>query len=274
MPAKSRLVKKRTTTRAPARRRKRRVINWPPIIVLLIGINIAIGCRYSNLTSVRKLNVVGARASERLRLAGVVKNIENKPALEVNPHQVEGKFLAQTRIKTADFRRNIFGGASLKLEYRSPVYQVGNKPGIYLDSEGVIFGDPEVKKDIPRLKLDSGMQVSVVGITGVIDFAQLAQFGELVTKTFANSNTKPSSIVIKVEDTGALCLNMQNCLVKLGSFDDLDRKIQTLKRLIGDRPTLFEESKEINLFAYDKPSQLPRQTEPETKPESEPKKLK
>lgn len=229
------------------------MINWGNILLLLLALNFALACQYSQITSIRKLTLVDVRYTERERIKLLKEDLKGVPALQIKPRKVEARFTAQSRVKSADFRRNIFGNASLTLEYRQPIAQFGKKPGVFLDSEGSIFGDPEIKPNVPVIILDPGIKVTVASLAGVINFQEIAESTASVSKGLSSVIPSPNQITLEVAETGGVSLSLRGCRVVLGTHEELKTKVDALKKLIQSRPNVLEDNFELNLMVPDRP---------------------
>lgn len=243
------------------RLRPRRRVNWAPVFVVLLTVNILFACYNSKLTAIRNINLDGVRNSERLRLNRIADEIKGIPAMKVDPRVVENPFMSESRVLNADFRRNVFGVGRLVLTYRKPVASVTNSLNTYLDDGGVIFVDPEVKAVMPSIKFQSKIKVSVMSLTGVINYVQIANLAQIVQAKLPETLTSGKPVEIEVQETGGVCLNISNGVVELGSCEHLELKIEKLKQAIEDNPKLFIENQSLNLMVPDRPESTPRKKE-------------
>ena len=250
------MEQKRNPRRKRLRTRKR--LNWGPILSVLLAANIFIACGWSKITAIRSINLDGVRNSERLRLEKITKEMRGIPALKVDPRMVEGPFMNESRVKNADFRRNIFGIARLILEYRTAIAAIAGSKDCFLDDNGVVFSDPEEKRVLPSVLLQSKVKVSVMALTGVINFKQIADVVLIVTKNLPESLTGGSPPEIEVQETGAVCLNMSNGVVILGTSENLEEKIEKLKQALLEHPDLFKNNSAINMMIPGQPQTTPR----------------
>lgn len=250
---------KRNLRRKRLRSKKR--INWAPIFVILLTTNVAFACFQSKITAIRTINLDGVRNSERLRLNRIANQMKGVPALKVDPRVVEGPFMSESRVLSADFRRNIFGIARLILKYRSPVGSIAGSPNTYLDNNGVVFLDPELRVQCPVIRLQSDIKVSVMTLSGVINFRQIADLAKITQANLPLTLTSGNPVEIEVQEKGGVCLNIGDGVVELGTFDQLDLKIEKLKRALVDNPSLFKDIKTLNLMVPSRPETTPRKKE-------------
>ncbi len=248
----------------PLRRRPRprRRINWAPTLALLLTANVVYACFNSKVTAIRSVNLDGVRPTERNRLDRMVQSLRGVPALKIDPRAVENSFMNESRVLSADFRRNIFGVARLMLHYRIPVASLAGSPKTYFDETGAIFFEPEPVegsgKDLPQIKLDSKMRVSVMAISGVINYKSVAELAKLARAELTGSNKTENPIEIDVQDNGGVCLNINNGTVDLGTCEQLPEKIAKLKQVLQEHPDLFEVNSSLNLMIPERPQVIAR----------------
>jgi hypothetical protein len=179
--------------------------------------------------------------------------------MKVDPRMVESPFMSESRVLNADFRRNVFGIGRLILQYRKPVASIAGSPHSYLDESGVIFVDPEVDAILPDIRLQPKIKVSVMSISGVINYKQIADLAQIAQTKLPETLTGGKPVEIEVLETGGVCLNISGGVVELGSFDQVDAKIEKLKDALKDNPNLFIENESINLMVPGRaPEMMPR----------------
>ena len=250
------MEQKRRPRRKQLRSRKR--LNWGPIFATLLTINVISACFWSKVTAIRSINLDGVRNSERLRLNRIANDIKGIPALKVDPRAVESPFMNESRIKSADFRRNIFGVARLILQYRTAIASIKGAKDTFLDDSGVIFTDPEEKSGLPPILLQQRMKVSVMAISGVINYKQLAELVHIIGSSLPASLTGGIPPEIEVQDNGGVCLNMNDGIVILGTSEELELKIGKLKKALQDDPNMFKNNLSINMMNPTNPQWTPR----------------
>ena len=229
--------------------------------MVVLFANVVYACYNSKITQIRSLNLDGVRPSERMRLARITDEIKGKPALKVDPRVVESSFMNQSRIKSADFRRNIFGIARLILQYRTPVAGIVGARQTFLDEMGVVFVDLEEKGTFPQIKLQTKIKVSVMALSGVINYTNVAKLAKLVQSELSTSSRAGNPIEIEVQETGGVCLNINNGVVDLGTGDQLSEKIEKLKQILDEQPDIFEQNSSLNLMVPENPQRVPRKNE-------------
>ena len=240
------MEQQRRLSRKKLRSRKR--INWGPIFVVMLTTNVFFACYFSKITAIRSINLDGVRNSERLRLNRVASEIKGIPAMKVDPRVVESPFMNETRVKNADFRRNIFGIGRLTIQYRTAVASFSGANHTFLDNSGVVFTDLEENSPMPSILLQSKIKVSVMALSGVINYRQLSDLAQIVRSNFPGSISGANPIEIEVQETGGVCLNMNSGIVILGTSDQLAEKIEKLKQVLADTPDIFKANISINMM--------------------------
>jgi hypothetical protein len=213
---------------------------------------------HSPFTSVKNIELKGVRLSERERLQVVEQSMRGVPAMHLNAWEIEGKFLAQSRIKSAEFSRSILGKGVLKLVYRSPVLKLAGLQHTYLDDSGIFFNDPEVRDPIHTMKMDPNMQISLMTLTGIIDRKKIVEFAGLLRKTIGSRGYGEGTLQVEVQSTGSLCLNMPRGRVVFGTSENLPEKVEALKQVLDGQPNIFNEASELNLMSPGHMYKLPR----------------
>ncbi len=253
------MEQKRRPNRTRLRAKKR--LNWGLIFGVLLAINIIFAVFSSKLTAIRTINLDGVRITERDRLSRVANEIKGIPALKVDPRVVETPFMNETRVKNADFRRNVFGVGRLIIVYRKAVASITGPKQTFLDESGVIFTDPEEKSPMPSVLLQDQIKVSVIALCGVINYKQLADLAQIIRTSFPETLTGANPIEIEVQETGGVCLNMNGGIVILGTNEQLVEKIEKLKQVMKETPDMFKENISINMMPPSHPQFTKRKKE-------------
>ncbi|HLO99124.1 MAG TPA: hypothetical protein VK171_11065, partial [Fimbriimonas sp.] len=246
----------------PTTKRKRRVrpgkrrLNWGPVWLLAAAVNIGVACAHSKVTSVRAINTVGVRNSERERVARLTEQIKGIPALQVDPFVAEGTFLNQSRVASVDFRRNFFGIARLTMTYREPVASIKGSPHTYLAKDGTVFDDPEVTAELPILSYDPNVKLSLLTLSEIVNGKEMA--GTILKLKHIFRNKRPSNLEIQMQDQGGVCLNMDNGVIVLGSSDQMDEKLEKVRETFEANPDLFKTISILNLMTPERPMKTER----------------
>lgn len=230
------------------RRRKWRP-NWGPILGVVFAGNLLAGLWFSPITSVRKVRIVGAPEWDRGRLLAAVQSLRGRPALRVQPEKLESLVLDGTAVRDADFRRSIFGSATLTLKYERALASVENSKGAFLGASGALFRGPGPIMGLPVLTLHASALKPALTLAGGWPARPTA---DLIQKIPA---TLKENLRIRVDSEGAVCLNTrQGALVFLGQPDRIDEKLRALAGLMSEDPRLLEKAKELTLIEPNRPS--------------------
>ncbi len=229
--------------------RKRRKPNWGPILWLLVFVNVGAGVLASPLTAVRKVRIVGAPMGERGRLVGLVQTLHGRPSAILNPRALETRIFENRAVENADFRRSLFGSATLTLGYRVPVARIAGTDGQYLDLRGVVFPSPDAPAGLPVLRLHVSMLRPGFAAAGGWPAQGIA---DLIRKT---PKTLVEKLSIDVDSEGAICFNTrQGARIFWGAADRFEEKLRTLNGLLSEKPNLLETVSELNLIEPTRPA--------------------
>lgn len=235
--------------------RRRRTIRWKPVFWVLLIPNLIAGAAFSVVTRVRHVAIEGAAPHDRVRLAQIVAQMQDKPVLRQDFRNLEWQVLQAPDVYSAQLSVNPFGFAALKVKYRQPEIRLEDRENVVVDKEGVMYALPaeSMPKDLPTLKLDRGLPPTLLTVAGDWPMARIAQLAPKVREL-----SKDKGVRIEVDDRGALCLNMGTGRVVLGSTEDLDRKLAVLRQRMADDPGELDRIKELVLTQPDRPSVVPR----------------
>lgn len=224
------------------RKRKRTRIKPEPILVLAVVVVFVTGILYSPLTSLSKATVKGARPSDRADIDSILATLNKIPLIMVNPRWVETRVQRIEAVDHAAYSQNIFGRGHLEVFYRTPVARVRGNAPLGLDANGVMFETDSLPDTLPLvIRPDNArdLPLSIAGGFLATDVAQLAQKAHL--------QYPQEKLIIWFNKAGSLCLNMGTSLVVLGSSDDLDHKLQSLKDILDQQPGLLAKVESINM---------------------------
>jgi cell division septal protein FtsQ len=213
----------------------------------------------SVVTRVRHVAIEGAAPHDRVRLAQIVAQMQDKPVLRQDFRNLEWKVLQQPEVYSAELSVNPFGFALLRVKYRRPEIRLEDRENVVVDKEGVMYSLPPeaMPPDLPTLKLDRGLPPTLLTVAGDWPMARIAQLAPRVRELLPDKGVR-----IEVDDRGALCLNMGTGRVVLGSTEDLDRKLTVLRQRMADDPGELSRVKELVLTQPDRPSVVPRSETP------------
>ena len=124
----------------------------------------------------------------------------------------------------------------------------------------------EPEKGLPRVLLAPNAQGSVVTLGKTMTAPGLADVSACLN--WANARADFPLETVAIDPTGKLCLNrVGGVQIRLGSRQELERKLGTLDLLLARRPDVRDGSgvEYVNLYAYDAPAVMAR---PPAKPGS------
>lgn len=241
----------------PKRRKKRAPIAWGPVLWVLIALNVTIGVFASPVTAIRTVRIDGAEKANESYLRSVARSVRGVPALQINPHAVESKVLATSSIQTATFSRNIFGRATLRVAYRTPIARIEGQPYLFLSDSGVLFKSVSIKPDgLPRVKVFREALDANLTLAAPWPMARLAWLVEEAKKEgFGQAPT------VEIGADGAVSLreNESGVVVRLGAPYELDQKLAKWKELLSADPNLFRKVRSVNLVEPTRPTIVPKE---------------
>jgi cell division septal protein FtsQ len=233
---------KKGSKRPPASRTKRRSsrpIPWRGILWLLTVVNIIVGVWWSPVTAVRHVRVTGVPSFDQPRVARLLEKLNAVPCIRVNPRNTESLVLELPESKAADLTRNPFGSARLDVSYRQPIARKFNDDHLGLSADGVFYVADAIPADLPTIKLPVDEPEFSMGFGNSMLGSRLA---ELCIK--AREMRPAANLRIDLSADGTVCLNIDTGQVRLGSTDDLDRKMQVLTDRLEKNPL------ELSQFLY------------------------
>lgn len=232
------------------RRRNRRPIIWTPLLWTALIVNVIAALFYSRLTSIILVRVEGVAPDDRVRVQALLQRVHDQPALNLNRYAVESWMQERSAVANADLSRNIFGRARLRLTYRRPVAAVRGLNHAYLSREGVIFQTEGISGELPIVKLPPEAEQPILTIAGAW---RAAEVGALCAAI--NDLGQGQRVEIAPSETGGLCLNIgSKFAVQLGLPDQLDAKVDYLRKQIEDDPSLIQSGRTLNLVSIERPS--------------------
>ncbi|MFI5385550.1 MAG: cell division protein FtsQ/DivIB [Fimbriimonadales bacterium] len=226
----------------PKRRRRRTRIKWGPILVLSLIAVVVSGLFYSPLTSLTTATVTGANAADQANIEGILSTLNGIPWVMVNQRWVETRVQRIEAVDHASYSQNIFGRGHLEIAYREPVARVRGSRAIGLDRTGIMFETGDLPANLPILIRPDDAKDLPMTIAAGFPSTNVA---ELAVR--ARQIDPQNQLVIWFNKEGALCLNIGTGLVILGSCDELDRKLQSLKEILDDQPGLLAKLESLNL---------------------------
>lgn len=226
----------------PKRKRKRTRLKPKPFLILGIVVVLVTGLMYSPISSLSRATLVGVRPADRSRVEKILGALRELPWIQVNNRWVETQAQRIPSVDHAQYSQNIFGRGRLTLSYRVPVARVKANAPTGMDALGVIFRTDEIRTDIPLVVPPPASRAIFLGISGGFAAGRVA---DLAVKAKAMSPSE--KITIWFNGEGALCLNLGEGLVILGSTEELDRKLQALKEIREQQPNILGRLEVLNL---------------------------
>jgi hypothetical protein len=234
------------------RRKPRRRWRLPPLagsLWSLFGLNLVLGLFFSPLTAVRVLRVSGATDADKGRIQTVAQRLRNVPALRVDRAAVESDVLLLGDVRSVRLWANPFGRARMALVAHRPVAQLAQVDGQCLSAEGDVFPCPQPPPGLPRVSLPAGAIRPRGSFFGAWPSGAVAGLCQKVA-----SELPKGRWTVAVDGRGVLSFQAERgARVVMGSTTDLGKKIERLKRLLGEEPELLETVRSVNLTAPDAP---------------------
>lgn len=226
----------------PKRKRKRTRLKPGPFLILGIIVVLVTGLIYSPLTSLSRATLVGVHPADRSQVEQILGALRGIPWIQVNNRWVETRAQRIPAVDHAQYSQNIFGRSRLTFVYRVPVARVKANAPTGMDARGVIFRTDEVSTDIPLVVPPPASRAIYLGISGGFAAGRVA---DLAVK--AKAMAPSDKITIWFNGEGALCLNLGEGLVILGSTEELDRKLRALKEIQEQQPNILSRLEVLNL---------------------------
>lgn len=252
MASKTRSRKSPVRTGTTRRRKAKRSADWGLIVWVLLFVNIGMGMAFSPITAPVKVMVEGARGGDMAGFEKILGETVETPWMRVDRFKVAYEMSEPTHIAKVVYEPNVFGRATLKVEYEEPVAELGEGSGMFLSKDGEVFLDElGAKAQIVQLPEDflqtSGCVIGLWPKGGVIETI------DLMDQTLPQMDYR-----LEVDDRSVLSLEYQDGpRVVLGTSALLKKKIEALAIIIAEEPETFEKAEEINLTAPDRPTVRP-----------------
>lgn len=226
---------------------------WPRLLWTAFVLNLIAAVFLSPITQLRTIKVQGAAPAYKPYISSILRKSKAIPALRVEPLAVESQVLASSAVESCDFRRNIFGRAVLRVQYRSPVAVLEADPEIFLDESGCVYRSLERRDGLPVLDVFDGALKPILAITGTWPSKRIADLA-LASKKY---DFGPSTTV-EVQSSGAVSLRTNSgATIRFGAPYDFGEKFAKLDELLNREPELFRKAKSVNLTAPDRATWIP-----------------
>ncbi len=227
-----------------------------PFIVIAIVLNLYLGLTRSPLTSIRHVQVDGARDFDFARIDGDLQPIRGIPCLQVNSKEVETRILQNPEVRNASLSRNIFGSGHLNVAYRTPVAIFAKSKRLALSDEGVIYAANH---------LDPGLPILQAPRTALEPNLTLAESWEpqgvaIIAKIARNIDVK-KQVRILITESGQVILYIGQGRVVLGNCENLDQKFQVLRARLSEKSEFLSHVAQLDLTLPDRPMITPKAKE-------------
>jgi cell division septal protein FtsQ len=229
----------------------RRPLTIEAILLVVLILIVASGVMYSPMTSIVRVNVIGAEQFDRRHISAILAALQDVPYARLSPRLVESAVLETPEVHDAVFSRNIFGRAQLSVTYRKPVAKLVGDDLLCLSDEGVVYPDHQVAPGLPLVQAPDSLRNPALTFAVEPPLVALSQ----VCAQLPSQVDKSQTVVLYNPDRG-LCLNVGNgsSTVVFGSADRLDEKLQKLSGLLQQSPDLFRQCLTVNLMAPENPA--------------------
>jgi hypothetical protein len=171
------------------------------------------------------------------------------PWIRINRFEVESEILELSHIRRATFEPNLFGRATVTVEYRQPVAKIAGDQGLYVDSAGDVYVDP-VGADVPEVKVPADTMTLSGCLTG-----SWPRSGVVTTVKEMRSSLPQLDYSLELDPKSVLSLRVvDGPQVILGSASQLEEKIKKLADLYSNEGVSFKKSTVLNLIAPERPT--------------------
>jgi len=214
--------------RAKKRPARSRAVEWMALwIVAFLAVLIA-ALVASPLTRLTIVRVSGAAAHDRAWISASLHDVSRTPALLIDVGSLESRLL-RSGVRSASFRRNVFGRARLTLNYRNPVAKM--RDGRAVDEIGTVFFLGE--RLPPNLQISTKVEDFSTILT-ISDPSPLRKLARLAKKLQVSMPKLAGTL--EIDDKEGLSLSIDGLVVEFGDTSRLDRKVQVLADLFREDP--------------------------------------
>jgi cell division septal protein FtsQ len=240
---------------SPSKRRGRRsrlrlpIAPFPLLLTALIGVSVA-GLLTSEMTKIRVMRVSGVPDWDRERIKSLLRAYEGDRALRINPLQVERQVEWHPAVLRSEFRRNVFGRARLRVEYRQPVawFERGESR-FAVSADGTVF---PLAEEPPPLSLDSKLIETGPNLS-IFDSRRLGGLLDLAEKVQQKLPSLRGKL--RLLASGGLALAaVDGARIEFGDRERLDDKVSALERALEQHPDLLRRAQTVNLVVPERPA--------------------
>lgn len=150
------------------------------------------------------------------------QNATNKSKEILDLNLLESTLNANPIIEFADVYVSVTGNLVAKVKQKMPIARVIDETSFYVDSNGGFM--PLSKNYTERVPI----------VTGIVDKKDLGRIHEIATKIQKDEFLKKHVVQIQQNKDNTIDLKLRQCnfVVKIGSLEQLDKKINNLKASI------------------------------------------
>jgi hypothetical protein len=208
--------------------------------------NVAAGILYSPATRIRSVRVVGAREDDKERIRGRLEKLKDIPYMQANLRRVESDLQTYPGLRKAELKGNLFGRATLKLEYRRPIARLLDSANMAMDEEGVFFRMPELPENLYRIRVETGLLAPSATIAWQVETGKLASLCRKLRDLPAFDGA-----TLVFDRRQGLSLWKESRRIVFGPPDGMEQKLATLEKAMLDLrwPNVVE----MNLMAPSNP---------------------
>ncbi|RYG38905.1 hypothetical protein EON81_02445 [bacterium] len=247
------------------KRRKRVLIEWRPILWILLLGNIAFGLSYSRVTRLTRISVEGATQGDQGRLKEILGSMHDVPCLRINPRNIEALALDHPAVRTVELTRNIFGSGRLKVVYRTPVAERFGRPGEALSADGMLYRAIEVPEGLPKIQMPNDYPTPSLALAGGWRGESVAWLAQEASALSGNGDVR-----IGFARKGTMTLYLGGGKVELGGPTRLERKMEVLRTRLNRDPGELQRVESLVLTDPESPVFVRRPEQPSDSAESTP----
>lgn len=240
-------------------KRKKRTVRWERILWPFVIVNVAAGWYYSSATAVSSVRVVGARPSDQSRLKVILSETKDTPFSRLNGSNFESLAMELPGVSIARLSRNLFGRATLSIEYERPVAVIkasdGTGDSMLLGANGSVFmgAKDENLASVPEVRVAPKLEFSPLGLTNQFDGTAL-----IAILRPAEARFGPAGYAVEVLAVNRFNVVIDGCRLELGNATKLDDKFAAFDVLVRTYPTLLSDCDSVIVTQPAKPACVPR----------------
>lgn len=241
---------KKPVQRRVVRRRPSRPIPWAPLLWGGFAASTIFGLLYSPITAPTKVRVEGAGESDEKEIQAILASMEGVPALQVNRPAIEQRMCLRGQIVNASLSVNIFGRGLVKVKNETPVGRIQSKSQLAMNSDGMVYACDDIPQNLPMVKLPSDAGLPSSSICATWEMQSTGRLCEDITRYLGTD----LPWTVSIDTRSYIQLRSGNtAIVKLGSTNNLDKKLKLLADALDGNQELLKKAHEINLMSVNNP---------------------